>query len=196
MLSDVDEEDEDFSVTSKRNVADGTHNDDVENFHLNVVYIYFTTYSVFITNKYKKDGDVNVCWMKTLRNSINQSKAKCLEISTTGFLSFLSLLVVNSIFRTIRKIPKNSNWIFLLIYLNVYSTSKYISKLSSQQIDVTCSEIFDEHVLLSTSSMFSGLSREKIAARFTGLIQYLGETSLERVRSLTAQLWINIDANY
>lgn len=195
MLSDVDEEDEDFSVTSKRNVADGTHNDDVENFHLNVVYIYFTTYSVFITNKYKKDGDVNVCWMKTLRNSINQSKAKCLEISTTGFLSFLSLLVVNSIFRTIRKIPKNSNWIFLLIYLNVYSTSKYISKTLTN-LCYTRSKTLDEHILLSTFSMFSGISREKIAARFTGLIQYLRETSLERVRSLTAQLWINIDANY
>lgn len=126
MLSDVDEEDDDFSVTSKRNIVDGIHNDEVENFHLNVVYIYFTTYSVFITNKYNKDGKVNVRWMNTLRNNINISKAKCLEISITGFLSFMSVLVVNSIFRIAQKIPKNSNWIFLLTYLNIYSTSKYL----------------------------------------------------------------------
>ncbi|KAL5282058.1 CHRNA7.2 family protein [Megaselia abdita] len=121
MLSGVDEEHADFSVTSKRNFVDGAHTDHVENFHLNVVYIYFTTYSIFITNKHKK-GKVNVCWMKTLRNYINQSKAKCLDINTIGFLSLLNILVVNSIFRFIQKIPKNSNWIFLLIYLNIYST--------------------------------------------------------------------------
>lgn len=126
MLSDGEEEDDDFSVASKRNVVDGIHNGDVEIFHLNVVYIYFTTYSIFITNKYSENRKVNVRWMKTLRNHFNQSKAKCLEISITGFLSFLSILVVNSIFRLIRKIPKNSNWIFLLTYLNIYSTSEYI----------------------------------------------------------------------
>lgn len=184
MLSDVDEEDEDFSVTSKRNVVDGTQNDDVESFHLNVVYIYFTTYSIFITNKYNKDDK---CWMKTLRNSINQSKAKCLEISTTGFLSFLSILVVNSVFRTIRKIPKNSNWIFLLIYLNLYSTSKYFLLKFLQNFPILI--FFYNNILnnfsISIFSMFSGLSREEIVARFAGLIQSFGEASIKWVGPFT-----------
>lgn len=140
-LSEVDEDDDDFSATNKGNVYE-THNininsnniinniNNVFSFHLNVVYIYVITYSVFIKNRYynyinasNKTRNGTSCWIKEAFQT-NIFRTKCMENNLTGFLSFLSLLVVNFIFRFTQKVPKHSTWIFLVAYLNIYSTCK------------------------------------------------------------------------